>query len=276
MGLLYKPKTVRGSKGQVSNSEENTLVAPWNRLEILEQILEAHNGQIAAITMEAVLCNSGCLMPLPGYLQSVRELATKHGCLLILDEVITGFRIDPGGAQAHFSVTPDLATFGKTVGGGFPVSVIAGQADIMEQMYTSGVVFGGTFNGNPIWLAAADFCLSELSRDGGEALCKANRIGERIKSDLPRLAEDAGLSLKTAGFGTAFALHFTKHPRLIDYLDKFSDDRELSNRFLRAALCEVVIIVPDGRLYVSTAHTEQDADQTLERLKRALQNCGSN
>ncbi len=156
------------------------------------------------------------------------------------------------------------------------MSVIAGQADIMEQMYTSGVVFGGTFNGNPIWLAAADFCLSELSRDGGEALCKANRIGERIKCDLPRLAEDAGLSLKTAGFGTAFALHFTKHPRLIDYLDKFSDHRELSNRFLRAALCEVVIIVPDGRLYVSTAHTEQDADQTLERLKRALQNCGSN
>ena len=96
VGLLYKPKTVRGSKGQVSNSEENTLVAPWNRLEIVEQILEAHNGQIAAITMEAVLCNSGCLMPLPGYLQSVRELATKHGCLLMLDEVITGFRIDPG------------------------------------------------------------------------------------------------------------------------------------------------------------------------------------
>jgi glutamate-1-semialdehyde 2,1-aminomutase len=146
----------------------------------------------------------------------------------------------------------------------------------MEQMYTSGVVFGGTFNGTPPSLAAADFCLSEASRDGGEALCKANWVCNKIKSELPRLAQDAGLSLKTDGFGTAFALHFTKHPQLIDYRDTLADDRELLNRFLRAALCEGVIIVPDGRLYVSTAHTEQDADQTLERLNRALQNCASN
>ncbi|HYI93004.1 MAG TPA: aspartate aminotransferase family protein [Bryobacteraceae bacterium] len=273
VGSLEKPKTVRGSRGQVPNSEENTVVAPWNRLEILEQILDAHPGQIAAIMMEAVLCNSGCLMPLPGYLQSVRELATKHGCLLIFDEVITGFRINPGGAQAHFNVTPDLATFGKAVGGGVPLSVVAGQADVMEQMYTSGVVFGGTFNGNPLSLAAADFCLDELSRNGGEALCKANRIGERLKSELPRLAHAAGLSLKTTGFGTVFALHFTKHTQFIDYRDTFPDDRELLSRFLRAALCEGVIVVPDGRFYVSTAHTEQDADQTLERLSHALQNC---
>ena len=108
----------------------------------------------------------------------------------------------------------------------------------MEQIYTSGVVFGGTFNGNPFSLAAADFCLSELSRDGGEALCKANRIGERIKSELPRLANDAGLSLKTSGFGAALALHFTKQPELIDYRDTFADDRELLSRFLRAALSE--------------------------------------
>jgi glutamate-1-semialdehyde 2,1-aminomutase len=276
VGPLEQPRTVRGSLGQVPNSEENTIVAPWNRLEILKQILETHRGQIAAIMMEAVLCNSGCLMPSPGYLEAVRELATQHGCLLVFDEVITGFRMSPGGAQAQFNVTPDLATFGKAVAGGVPLSVVGGQADIMEQMYTSRVVFGGTFNGNPLSLAAADFCLSELSRDGGEALCKANRVGDRIKSELPRLAQSAGLSLKTTGFGTAFALHFTKQDQLIDYRDTFSDDRELLNRFLREALCEGVIIVPDGRLYVSTAHTEQDADETLDRLGRALQKCAQN
>jgi glutamate-1-semialdehyde 2,1-aminomutase len=275
-GPLEQPRTVRGSRGQVANSEDNTVVAPWNRVEILEQILEAHPRQIAAIMMEPVLCNSGCLMPLPGYLETARELATRHGCLLIFDEVITGFRINPGGAQAEFNVTPDLATFGKAVGGGVPLSVVAGKADIMEQMYTSGVVFGGTFNGNPLSLAAADFCLSELSQDGGEPLEKANLLGERIKSELPRIAQSVGLTLKTTGFGTAFALHFTQRNELLDYRDTFDDDRELLNRFLRAALCEGVIIVPDGRFYVSTAHSEHDGDETLERLYRALQNCARN
>lgn len=276
VGPLEEPRTVRGSRGQVANSEENTIVAPWNRLDILEQILQTHKGEVAAIMMEAVLCNSGCLLPLPGYLESVRELSTKYGCLLIFDEVITGFRMSPGGAQAFFNVTPDVATFGKAVGGGVPLSVVAGRADIMEQMFTSGVVFGGTFNGNPLSLAAADFCLSELSRDGGAELCRANRTGDRIKAELPRLAQKAGLTLKTTGFGTAFCLHFTQRDALVDYRDTFEDDRELLNRFLRAALCEGVIIVPDGRMYVSTAHTEQDADVTLERLGRALATVGTN
>jgi glutamate-1-semialdehyde 2,1-aminomutase len=276
VGPLEQPRSVRGSRGQVVNAEENTVVAPWNQIEILERILEEHAGQVAAIMMEPVLCNSGCLMPAPGYLEAVRELATEQGCLLIFDEVITGFRINPGGAQAHFSVVPDLATFGKAVGAGVPLSVIGGRADIMEQMYTAGVVFGGTFNGNPLSLAAADFCLAELSRDGGAALCQANRCGDRIKSELPRLAQSVGLSLKATGFGTAFAMHFTRQDKLLDYRDTFHDDRDLLNRFLRAALCEGVILVPDGRLYVSTAHTEEDVRETLDRLNRALQTCAHN
>jgi glutamate-1-semialdehyde 2,1-aminomutase len=272
VGPLENPRTVRGSRGQVANSEENTVVAPWNRPEILEQILEANEGKVAAIMMEPVLCNSGCILPMPGYLESARELATQHGCLLIFDEVITGFRMHPGGAQAHFGVTPDLATFGKAVAGGTPLSVIAGKADILEQMFTSGVAFGGTFNGNPLSLAAADVCLSELSRDGGEALCRANRVGNRIKTELPRLAKDAGLSLRTTGFGTAFCLHFTERDTLVDYRDTFDDDREKLNRFLRAALSEGVMLVPDGRMYVSTAHSDEDAKLTLERLARAFSN----
>jgi glutamate-1-semialdehyde 2,1-aminomutase len=178
----------------------------------------------------------------------------------------------PGGAQAHFGVTPDLATFGKAVAGGMPLSVIAGRAEILEQMYTSGVVFGGTFNGNPLSLAAADFCLAELSRDGGEALCRANRVGNQMKNELPRLAKEAGVSLRTTGFGTAFCLHFTGRESFVDYRDTFDDDRDVLNRFLRAALSEGVIAVPDGRMYVSTAHTEDDARQTLERLARAFAN----
>ncbi|MGH9629090.1 MAG: aspartate aminotransferase family protein, partial [Bryobacteraceae bacterium] len=270
VGPLESPRTVRGSRGQVANSEENTIVAPWNRPEILEEILSAHQGKVAAVMMEPVLCNSGCLMPLPGYLERVRELATEHGCLLIFDEVITGFRLSPAGAQGHFGVKPDLATFGKAVAGGVPLSVVAGSADIMEQMFTSGVGFGGTFNGNPLSLAAADFCLDELSRNDGEALCRANRLGERLMTELPQMAATAGLTLKATGFGAAFCLHFTEREVIIDYRDTFEDDRELLNRLVHSALSEGVILVPDGRLYVSTAHEEIDINETVERLDRAF------
>jgi glutamate-1-semialdehyde 2,1-aminomutase len=273
VGSLDSPQIVRGSRGQVANSGENILVAPWNHTELLEEMLQAHQGQVAAIMMEPVLCNSGCIMPLPGYLESVRELANRYGCLLIFDEVITGFRMHPGGAQSHFGVAPDLATFGKAVGGGVPLSVVAGKAELMEQMFTGGVAFGGTFNGNPLSLAAADYCLSELARDGGELLCHANRIGNRIKSELPRLAQNAGLSLKVTGFGTAFCLHFTRNDSFVHYRDTFHDDREMLNRFLRSALSEGVNLVPDGRMYVSTAHTDEDAVETLDRLGRAFARC---
>ncbi len=155
MGPLENPRVAQGSAGQAANASENVVAAPWNRPEILEAILDRHKGKVAAIIMEAVLCNSGCIMPRPGYLETVRDLAKQHGALLIFDEVITGFRIANDGAQGHFGVKPDLATFGKAVGGGVPLSAVAGRKEIMEQMFTAGVVFGGTFNGNPLTLAGA-------------------------------------------------------------------------------------------------------------------------
>ena len=127
MGPLDRPRVAPGSAGQSANASENIVVAPWNRPEILELILERHAGNVAAIIMEAVLCNSGCVMPRPGYLEATQELARKHGALLIFDEVITGFRIAPGGAQSHFGVVPDLATFGKAIAGGVPLSAVAGR-----------------------------------------------------------------------------------------------------------------------------------------------------
>ena len=269
-GPLEEPLTVSGSRGQVANASENVVVAPWNRLDLLSEILDAHQGEIAGIFLEPVLCNSGCLMPEPGYLEGVQELARKHGCLLVFDEVITGFRINTGGAQKQFGVTPHLATFGKAVGGGVPLSVVAGRADIMEQMFHGGVVFGGTFNGNPFSLAGAAVCLEELSRDEGAALCHANRMGDKLKQGIGEIAQRRGIPLQVTGFGTAFYLHFTSLPALRDYRDTLADDRELLQRFLFAALSEGVILVPDGRMYVSTAHTEADVAETLQKLEAAF------
>ena len=269
-GPIDEPRVVAGSRGQVANAAENVVVAPWNRLDVLSQILDTHAGEIAGVFLEPVLCNSGCLMPEPGYLEGVKDLASQHGCLLVFDEVITGFRINPGGAQKHFGVTPDLATFGKAVGGGVPLSVVAGRADIMEQMFHGGVVFGGTFNGNPFSLAGAAVCLEELSANDGAALRHANRMGEELKHGLAELARRRGIPLQVTGFGAAFYLHFTSLPVLRDYRDTLADDRDLLQRFLHAALTEGVILVPDGRLYVSAAHTKEDVSETLQKLERAF------
>ncbi|MBL8210888.1 MAG: aspartate aminotransferase family protein [Bryobacterales bacterium] len=269
-GPLEHPLAVPGSRGQVANAAENVVVSPWNRLDVLSRILDAHAGEIAAIFLEPVLCNSGCLMPEPGYLQGVRDLANQHGCLLVFDEVITGFRMHPGGAQAHFGVTPDLATFGKAVGGGVPLSVVAGRLEIMEQMFSGGVVFGGTFNGNPFSLAGASVCLEELSRDDGAALRHANRMGETLMAGIRELAAGRGIPLQVTGFGAAFYLHFTTLATLKDYRDTLSDNRDLLQKFLFAALSEGVILVPDGRMYVSAVHTERDVAETLDKLARAF------
>lgn len=270
MGPLDRPHVASGSAGQSANASENIVVAPWNRPEILELILERHAGKVAAIIMEAVLCNSGCVMPRPGFLETAQELARKHGALLIFDEVITGFRIAPGGAQSHFGVVPDLATFGKAIGGGVPLSAVAGRKEIMEQMFTGGVVFGGTFNGNPLSLTGADACLAELERNNGAALIHANCMGEKIRAGLRELADKHRIPLQVTGFGAAFFLHFNPNEEIIDYRDTLADDLSRLNRFLYKSLEEGVILVPDGRMYVSAAHTERDVEETLAIFARVF------
>jgi glutamate-1-semialdehyde 2,1-aminomutase len=270
LGPLESPPATLGSKGQVPNSAHNTVVSPWNRLDVLEQILNRHAGHVAAVMMEPVLCNSGCVLPEPGYLEGVRELAHEHGALLIFDEVITGFRMDIGGAQAAYRVTPDLATFGKAVAGGLPLSVVAGREDVMRMMFGGGVAFGGTFNGNPMSLAAADAALDELAKDGGALLKGANARGVRLMEGIRALAAKGRLQLLVSGFGCAFALHFTARERLLDYRDTLEDDKEALKAFLRRALEAGIHIVPDGRLYTSAVHTDRDIDETLAALEEVL------
>jgi glutamate-1-semialdehyde 2,1-aminomutase len=270
MGRLENPNVVLGSKGQVANAAQNVVVAPWNRPEILEQVFAEHGQEIAAAIMEPVLCNSGCLLPRDGYLQTAREICGRHGALLIFDEVITGFRMGIAGAQGFYGVTPDLATFGKAVGGGLPLSVVAGRREIMEQMFGGGVSFGGTFNGNPVSLAAADAALGELAGDGGALLAQANARGRRLMEGIGAAARKRGVALTITGFGAAMSLHFTRRADLRDYRDTLDDDRERLQRVLRRALEEGLHLVPDGRLYTSAAHTDADIDETLAAFERVF------
>jgi len=270
MGVVEAPLTALQSRGQVANSVENVVVAPWNDLAHLALLFERRAREIAGVITEPVLANSGCLMPVPGYLEGLRELTRQHGSLLIFDEVITGFRMALGGAQEVFGVTPDLATFGKAVAAGMPLSAVAGREDILSQMY-AGVAFGGTFNGNPMVLSAANATLDVLSENNGAALAHANRMGQRLMEGIAERALAHGIGLQVRGFGTAFGVHFTQRTELRHYRDTFEDDKDKLARYVRGMLEEGVYLLPDGRAYTSCVHDERAIQETVEAADRVFQ-----
>jgi glutamate-1-semialdehyde 2,1-aminomutase len=265
------PRPVLPSSGQVPNSADNIVVSVWNSVDALERAFEQYPGQIAAVLMEPVLCNSGCLLPVPDYLSKAAEIARKHGALLIFDEVITGFRQHLGGAQQHYGVTPDLAIFGKAIAGGAALSAVAGSADILELILHGGVSFGGTFNGNPLAMAAARSTLKVLSSDGGEPLVHANRLGQQLMAAFRKSAQAYNIPLHVCGFGAAFAIHFTEKTDLIEYRDTLHDDPGKLSHFLYRMADAGFNTLPDGRFYVSVVHTEDDIAQTSAAIDRIFQ-----
>jgi glutamate-1-semialdehyde 2,1-aminomutase len=269
-GLRDQPTPVPGSRGQVMNATENVIVLPWNRADILAAVMDARGHEVAAVITEPVLCNSGCILPLPGYLNQMRSICEQHRALLIFDEVITGFRTSIGGAQDFYGVTPDLATFGKALGAGLPISAIAGRKEIFDLMFGGGVAYGGTFNGNPLSLAGAKAALTELAKNNSSALRQANERGDELKKAILRSAEKHGVPLQIQGFGAAFALHFTQRRELRNYRDTLDDDLATLNRFLIEALKKGIYMIPDGRVYVSAVHDEADIEETAHVLDGVL------
>ncbi|MGA2113872.1 MAG: aspartate aminotransferase family protein [Bryobacteraceae bacterium] len=273
IGSAQKPNVVLGSRGQVHNAADNVLVLPWNDLEAAAALFATRGEEIAGIITEPVLCNSGCLMPAEGFLPGLRRLATQYGAVLIFDEVITGFRIAPGGAQSVFGVTPDIATLGKAIGGGLPLSVVAGRKDILELIVDGGVVFGGTFNGNPLSLAGAHATMTELNVDNGHLLAVAVKAGEKLMNGIREAAKRRGVPVEVSGFGTAFSIHFTETSALRNYRDTLQDDHALFKFWLRECLKEGIYLLPDGRIYISIVHTEKHISRTLEAFDRVLARC---
>lgn len=269
-GALPAPRPVLGSKGQLPHAAGETLVLPWNDLDAFTRLMDREGQHVAAVITEPFMCNGGFILPKPGFLEGLREFCTREGSLLIFDEVITGFRADLHGAQGLVGVTPDLVTLGKAVANGFPLSVFGGRRDIMA-MVGSGVMHGGTYNGNPITLAAANATLDVLSRDNGAVYDHIRAVGLSLMQGIRQAAQDAGQSVLVQGIGPVFFAWFTERRDITTFRDNWECDEDKYAAFQGKLIDHGVRTIPSGRWYVSAAHTEEDVQLTVEAVAKALQ-----
>jgi glutamate-1-semialdehyde 2,1-aminomutase len=247
----------------------DTLIVPFNDEAAMRAALEAHRGDVAAVILEPVAGNMGLVPPRPGYLQAVRKQCDEHGTLLILDEVITGFRVGRGGAQALYGVRPDLTCLGKIVGGGLPLGVYGGRADVMGTIAPEGPVYqAGTLSGNPLAMAAGTATLRKL--DGG-AYERLEALGRRLEEGLARGLAETRVPGCVQRLGSAFTLFFTPGP-VTDFASAKTADSARFGRFFQAML-ERGVYLPPAQLeagFLSLAHTEADVDAFVAAAREAL------
>ncbi len=254
-----------GSGGQDPLASENVVVVPWNDENALVGVLD---GDVAAVIMEPIAVNGGCFAPAPDYLEMVRRRTQDAGVILIFDEVITGYRVALGGAQARLGVTPDLAVLGKAMGAGFPISAVCGRADVMEVVAKGTAAHLGTFNANPVCAAAS---LAAIEQVEGESVAIYERleiVGAQFADVLRSAAAEFGLPLSVNQTGAAAYAFWSDDP-VRDYFDALRADPDSYRRFASALLDEGVHVIPRGLLYVSTAHTDADLDATADSVRRA-------
>ena len=266
-GPADAPRPVVESAGQPESMAADLVVSVWNDVDRLERLLAEYEGEIAAILMEAIMCNTAVVAPRSGYLERVRELCDVRGILLVFDEVITGFRVDVRGAHGLLEVTPDMACFAKALGGGFPISCIAGRADVMD-LTAGAVVHGGTYNAQAASVAAALATVRTLM--DGEALARMRTRGEALIEGIRALGAEHDVPLVVQGFGGVFHTNFgvAEATDYRSYVEGF--DLARMSRFVRALQDHGVRLTLRGTWFVSTAHTDEDVERTLEAVALAL------
>jgi glutamate-1-semialdehyde 2,1-aminomutase len=263
-GPAEAPVPVAGSAGQDPAAADGIEIMAWNDLERLEQRLA--RGDVAGVIMEPAMCNAGAIHPSPGYLEGVRAACTRTGTILIFDEVITGFRLSAGGAQALFGVTPDLATFGKAIANGFPVAALAGRADLLDLFVSGGVVHGGTYNGQCLSMAATVATLRELTPALYDTI---DRRGRRLMEGIRSALEDAGIKASVTGFPGIFHVGFGLAAPAHDYRDLTRIDRPAYVAFTTALLQRGVRALERGAWFLSNVHDEKVIDTTLAAVADA-------
>jgi glutamate-1-semialdehyde 2,1-aminomutase len=257
------------STGAGQHPHADVFIAEWNDRETVERIFVEHGREISAVICEPMLCNSGCIPAEAGFLQFLRDISAANGALLIFDEVITGFRLSLKGAQGWYGVVPDLATYAKAIGGGLPLSALAGRREFMDLIASGRVVHAGTLNGNPIVLAAAKATLEVLSRDDGAVYADLSRRGDRLRTGIVSRLRSKGCEVTSNGVASVFHIAFMDRPAR-RYRDLLTSDTQQYSDLVLALLDEGVLALPDGRWYVSIAHTDDVIDATLAAVERSL------
>jgi glutamate-1-semialdehyde 2,1-aminomutase len=264
-GPADAPQPVPGSIGQDPLVGEHLTVLPWNNLDLLAARLQ--RGDVAAVIMEPAMCNTSVILPAEGYLEGVRQACSETGTVLIFDEVITGFRVAPGGAQQRLGVTPDLATFGKAIGGGFPVACLAGRADLMEQFLTRRVMHGGSYNAQPVAMAATFATLSALA--DGQVHERIEQRGRRLMDGIAGALAEAGKPARVQGFPQIFHVALGTPSPITDYRSWLAADKARYVRFTTALLEHGVRALERGAWFLSDTHTDEVIDETIAAVAAA-------
>lgn len=262
---------IPGCPGIPEGIASNTLVVPFNNLEAVKACFEAHKGKIAGMIVEPVCGNMGVVLPQEGYLAGLRKLCDEHGALLIFDEVMTGFRGCFGGVSKVSGVTPDLTTLGKVVGGGMPLAVYGGRADIMSMIAPDGPVYqAGTLSGNPVAVAAGIATLKKLKSDHNFYL-RLLHLSEKLEKGLTEVAKEAGIKTTCNRYGAMMTVFFNDGP-VTDYESAKKSDTELFARWFKGMLDHNIYLAPSQfeAAFISGAHTEADIDRTINAAREVL------
>ncbi|MGE5361741.1 MAG: aspartate aminotransferase family protein [Bacteroidales bacterium] len=273
LGHRRDPIRIPDSSGLNRHALDDTIVVPWNDIGAVERAIESHRGQVAAIITEGIMANIGVIPPEPGYLAQVQALARDNGILFILDETVTGFRIAPGGCQQYYQLDPDISTFGKALGCGFPVAAFVGRADIMEALAWGGVLHYGTQNSSRVGLHAARASLETLLENDAAAFTHLWSIGESLGAGLRTVFAETGTPAIVQQVGPMLQIMFTSEPAIRDYRAFCGHvDRERYRRFAWRLFREGIYMSPSAALHsvASLAHTADDVSATIQAVRKVL------
>jgi glutamate-1-semialdehyde 2,1-aminomutase len=267
LGAKDNPTRIPDSEGIPPATFDDVVLAPWNDVTALERTMRQHGRELAAVITEPIMANMGCIPPREGYLQCLRELTREYGVLLILDEVVTGFRYAPGGCQQYYGIQPDLSTFGKALGAGFPVGAVAGPRSILDRMRWSAhmVLHYGTFNGHRLTMKVIAASLDLLSADG--TYRNLHSVGDAAIAALRDVFRRRKVKAIVQGFGPMFQIYFTEREAIHDYRDYCTYvDTARNSRFVHLLLARGIYMSPSNGLHwvISTAHTENDVQKLIE------------
>ena len=269
-GPAQYPDPVPDSSGIPGAASRTVLVSPFNDPAAAERLVAEHAGDLAAIIVEPL---QRALRPEPGFLESLREVTRAHGVLLVFDEIVTGFRLAWGGAQERYGVIPDLAVYGKTISGGYPLAAVCGREEVMaladpRRKAESDFVFAsGTMNGNPVGCAAGLATLDELEKEG--VYPRLHETSDRLRQGLEETGRSLGLPFQVIGDGPVLQPVFTEAP-VRTHADGLRADADAARRFGVEMIRRGVLVTPGGKLYLSLAHTAGDVDHTLQVAEDSL------